>query len=349
MSNSVPDQKGSCIFTGFMAICTIMVVISFLCIGGGCLMVGSVLTTSLEKEEASSFISENKALSEKVYRPGNATTKIALIDVEGVIGENNKHTEFILSSLKQATNDIMVKAILIRVDSPGGTVTASDTIYNAVLKAKESKPVLVYMDNVAASGGYYISCAANHITASPHTLTGSIGVIISGVNISGLMDKIGVSSMVYTSGAFKDMLSMTREPSEAEKAYIQSMVMESYDGFVKIVSEGRNISKENLEARNAIDGRVMSGKKALEMGLVDANGYIEDAITEAQLRADIKGSAQVVRYKQNYIVDIMDIFMGSEMKSSSMKVELMKNPLPELKPGVPYMLPEFYVSGASHE
>lgn len=292
--------------------------------------------------------SDAKVLQKSTLISGDNNKQISVIYIDYVIGENARKTESTLEELRQSANDSDVKAILLVVNSPGGAVTASDVIYNAVSKAKAKKPVVVYMGDVAASGGYYISCAGSHIIANSNTLTGSIGVIISSINITSAMEKIGVESQVYTSGNFKDMLSMTRPARDDERKYIQSLIEETYNGFLNIVSTNRNISIADLQAREAVDGRVITGKKALKIGLIDGLGYMEDAIAEAEKLAGIPtGKAMVHRYKRNDLNDLLNTFFYEANSENKIKVELSPNPLPQLKPGVPYLLPTAYVSGSS--
>lgn len=267
--------------------------------------------------------------------------KIAVIRVEGVIesGGDNSMAEVAIGMLKQARLDDSVKAVVVRVNSPGGGVTASDEIYHEMNKVREAgKPVVVYMETLAASGGYYIACAADEVIANETTLTGSIGVIIASYNVSGLMDKVGVQPMVFKSGDFKDMLSPTREMRPEEQEYVQSMVMESYEKFLGLVSDARGISKERLRDGIA-DGRIISGAKAKELGLVDSNGYLDDAIAAAKSRAG-GGEFSVVAYKK--LPSIGDLIgFGAEAKGE-IEVNISPQFLPELKPGVPYLLPSEY-------
>ncbi len=340
-------KNNSCLLGGTIAAVT-LIVLTALCLLGGCYMCSRVMdiSQSAQIEQAGKV----KILSEKTLLEGDSLNKIAVIYIDDVIGSKPSKTESTLHELNQAAHDSKVKAIALYIDSPGGAVTTSDVIYNAVLNAKSQKPVVVYMNDIAASGGYYISCAADHITANPNTLTGSIGVIISTFNLSDVMDKVGVRATSYTSGAFKDMLSPTRKPTRAEEEYVQSLVNEAYGNFLDVVSKGRNISIDDLKARNAVDGRVLSGRKALELGLVDANGYFEDALAEAEKRAGIpENSAEVFRYKRNDFEDIFNSLFAEARGENKMKVELMPQVLPQLKPGVPYMLPSFYATGTSHE
>lgn len=328
----------------------IIIAIIFIACAALCIWAISLFSVAIveisDKITASSSFHKTKQLPEKLLIEGLNTNKIALIKIEGVIGEKSKQTERILNELNQAKEDKDVVAIVLYIDSPGGGVTTSDVIYHKVTEVKEVKPVTVYMDSIAASGGYYISCAGNHITANANTLTGSIGVIISTMNFTGTMEKIGMKANVYTSGAFKDMLSPMRETRPEESEYIQSLVTEAYDGFLNIVSTNRKISINDLMARHAVDGRIITGKNALSLGLVDANGYLEDAIAEAKKLANDPG-AQVISYKSSDFENFLDTLFEAR-SPAKIHVEVGSHAIPALRPGVPYFLPTTYVHGSSH-
>ncbi len=245
-------------------------------------------------------------------------------------------------ALQQATDDSNVKAIVLNIDSPGGEVTASDVIYNAVRKARAKKPVVIYMGSLTASGGYYVSCGGSFLMANDTTLTGSIGVIIETINYSQLMGKIGVSPAVFKSGKFKDMLSGSRDMTQEEKDYIQGMVMETYGKFVQIVADERKLPVDQL--RNGIaDGRVISGKDALDDKLIDGLGQIEDAYDKARELAKAP-DASVVRYKAAFTFGNFFKMLGESNQSSQSKIEvnLTQKMLPPLEPGKLYLLPGFY-------
>lgn len=277
--------------------------------------------------------------------------KIVHIDLEGVISsmavgglfaEAMPSVESIKNSLEQAVADTHVKAIVLRVNSPGGEVTASDIIYNAVKKAAKVKPVVVYMDSMAASGGYYVACGATKIVASETTLTASIGVIIETMNYSELFGKVGLSMTAFTSGAFKDSLSGARPMREDEKAYVQNLVMQMYDRFLGIVSEARGVPKEQLKSTVA-DGRVVTGREALAAKLVDQIGYVEDAYALARTLGKA-ADAGVVKYRHE--VGFFDVFGAASAKAGAppakVQLDLSSGLLPKLLPGVPYYLPPSY-------
>lgn len=220
--------------------------------------------------------------------------KVALIKIEGPIFESAKSIDEIKGHLK----DPSVKAIVLRVDSPGGAVAPSQEIYEEVRKAAAKKKVVVSMGSVAASGGYYISAPATKIFANPGTLTGSIGVIMEIPNIQGLMNKIGAKSEVIKSGKHKDIASVFRGIGKEERTILQGVLDDVHEQFIKAVSEGRKMRMEDV--RNIADGRVFTGQQALKAGLVDELGNIEDAIKDAAKLAGIKGEPQVISKKEGF-------------------------------------------------
>lgn len=285
-------------------------------------------------------------LGEVVQQEGKGAGKIVQIDLEGVIssvsvqgllGVGQSSVESLKGQLEQAGKDEQVKAVVLRVNSPGGEVTASDTIYAAVKQLSAVKPVVVFMDAMAASGGYYVACGATKVVASETTLTGSIGVIIDTLNYSALFDKVGLKSNTFVSGAFKDSLSGARPMRTEEEAYVQNLVMQMYERFLGVVAEARKLPKDVL--RNGVaDGRVVTGREALEAGLVDQIGYVEDAYKLAQELGDA-AEAPVVRYRQN--VGFMDLFgsAASSVSAEPVKVEWLPTGLaPMMQPGLPYYL-----------
>lgn len=224
--------------------------------------------------------------------------RIVQLDITGVItgdgGGGGSMVEEIKRALHQAIEDPRVKAIVLRIDSPGGEVTASDTLYAAVKEAASKKKVVAYLDSVAASGGYYLACGAERIVAHPTGITGSIGVIMSGVGIQGLMEKAGVENRTFKSGAMKDAGAMSRAMTDAERAFFQDLVMKNYERFVGIVSAARGIPVDELK-NGLADGRVVLGEAAVAGRLADEAGYIEAAYAAARTLAGLS-DAEVVRY-----------------------------------------------------
>jgi protease-4 len=233
-----------------------------------------------------------------------------------------------------------VKAIVLVIDSPGGEVTASDVIYQAVVKARAKKPVVVFMDSLAASGGYYVSCGGTYTIANETTLTGSIGVIMQTLNYKDLFDKVGLKMVTMKSGKMKDMLSGSRPITEEEQAYVQGLIMETYGKFVGIVAKERKLDENKL--RNGIaDGRVVSGKDALENKLIDQLGSVEDAYAKA-MELGKAPNAPVVRYEAAFHLGKLFRLLGQSESRSSSKVEvsLTEALKPKLEAGRLYYLPE---------
>lgn len=280
-----------------------------------------------------------------VNASGSTADKIALVSLRGIISSSvsgslgETMVDDIKMALQQAVEDKNVKAILLSVDSPGGEVTASDMIYDAVRRAREKKPVVVYMGSLAASGGYYVSCAGSWLMANETTITGSIGVIIETLNYQQLLGKVGVDTVVFKSGKFKDILSGSRPMTDEEKAFIQNMVMQTYGKFVGIVSAERKIPEDQL--RNGIaDGRIISGKDAVGLGLINAVGQIEDAYKKARELGNSPGAA-VIRYEAGFHLGRMFHLFGKS-ESSKVEVNLTERFLPQIEAGKLYLLPSFY-------
>lgn len=232
-------------------------------------------------------------------------SRVAVIDVSGLIlnseqtgllsrGENP--VAYLHERLNEARADRRVKAVILRINSPGGTVTASDAMYRQVLqfKADTHKPVIVLMTDVAASGGYYLACAADHIVAHPTSITGSIGVIVQTVSFKPLLDRVGINAQAITSGANKDVGSPLSYLSPEHRAILQRLVDDFYTRFTKVVRESRPKIPADRFAQ-LTDGRVLSGSDARDAGLVDDVGDIYDAWTIAKQRAGIQ-SAHLVLY-----------------------------------------------------
>ncbi len=198
--------------------------------------------------------------------------KIAKIEINGAIAGETR--EQVLKSLK-TVEEKEFPALLLRIDSPGGTVADSQEIYNALKKLAEKTKIVASFGNISASGGVYIGVGANHIVSNPGTITGSVGVIIRGNNIEKLLDKVGVSFKVIKSGPYKDILSFDRELTPEEEEILQNLIDSTYEQFVETVAEGRNLTVETV--KSFADGRIFSGKQALELGLVDRLGSEEDA------------------------------------------------------------------------
>ena len=220
--------------------------------------------------------------------------RIALIRIEGVITGSEEITEI----LNRSNEDDDIKAILLRIDSPGGAVVPSQEIYDTVKKIKIAgkKKVVTSMGTVAASGGYYIAAASNYIMANPGTLTGSMGVIMEMGNVEGLLQKVGVESVTIKSGANKDAGSPFRKMTKEEHLLFQNVLDDVHDQFITAVSEGRSLEIDKV--KQLADGRIFTGRQAHKEGLVDGLGNMEDAIAKTAEMAGIHGKPQVVETQQ---------------------------------------------------
>jgi len=231
----------------------------------------------------------DKPLLTQLYRDGNGET-LALVNLEGIIVDSPANSSYLsttynhkllLKQLESAFSREDIKGIILQINSPGGGVYESDEIYNRIseLKAQYKKPVVVYMGQEAASGGYYVSVAADKIYANRNTLTGSIGVILRTYNYQQLADKIGVKDVTFKSGAQKDLLNPMRPINDEEQAIMQGLVDESYGYFVDVVAEGRHMDRDQV--MQLADGRIYTGTQAKKLGLIDEVGYLEQAIAGA--------------------------------------------------------------------
>jgi protease IV len=272
-------------------------------------------------------------------------SKIALITLRGIISASSPGNlgetmvEDIKMQLRQAAEDAKVKAVVLYVDSPGGEVTASDSIYEAVRQTREKKPVVVYMGSLAASGGYYIACGGSHLIANETTFTGSIGVIMQTLNYRQLLGKVGLEMVTFKSGKFKDLLSGSRELSEEERSYVQALVMQTYDRFVGIVARERKLDEAALRDGVA-DGRVLSGKDAFEAKLIDGLGEVEAAYAKAMELGGAPGAA-VVRYDAPFALGRLFRLFGGPAGQTTAKVEvdIADSLKPRLEAGRLYYLP----------
>jgi len=301
-------------------------------------------------------------LEEVTLKDHGSQDKIAVITVDGIITSHQADeagynmVDVIKAQLDEAKDDDHVKAAILKVDSPGGEVMASDEIYRAIKKFEsgdKGKPVICSMGSLAASGGYYISSPCRWIVANQLTLTGSIGVIMETVNYRGLMDKIGVEPYVFKSGKYKDMLSGMRSTNEipaGEHAMVQSLIDETFGKFKEVVEDGRDAAYDMNKTgkdkgqplapdwKDYADGRVLSGDHALQLGLVDELGDFQDAVDRANKIAGTK-DANLVEYRET--VDISNILrllgQSEATHAGSVKLDLGFEP-PKLEMGEPYFL-----------
>jgi protease-4 len=295
------------------------------------------------------------ALQEVTIEDNHSANKIAVIDVQGIImGDASDRgsmglVQSIEEQLKTAADDTHVKAVILKVNSPGGEVLASDDIYNLIVDFQQDskKPVIASMQSLAASGGYYISAPCRWIVANEMTITGSIGVIMHGYNYRGLMDKIGLRPEVFKSGKFKDMLSGEKSPEEImpeEKEMVQNLIMETYGKFTNIVAEGRGRAADanggegkrlDSDWADYADGRILSGNQAYEHGFVDELGNFKVAVERA-LKLGGVAEADLIQYQQPFdLSNLFHLFGKSEGKS--IKVDLGMD-FPKLHAGYLYFI-----------
>ena len=222
--------------------------------------------------------------------------RVALIRIEGVILD----AQATIGELKHYSENPLVKAIVLRIDSPGGGVVPSQEIHDAVkrVKNKSNKAVIASMGTVAASGGYYIAAATDRIIANPGTLTGSIGVIMEMANFEGLLKKIGVEGVVIKSGRFKDVGSPLRKMSDEERKLLQSVMDDVHHQFIQAVADGRSLELSDVEP--LADGRIFTGRQAKEARLVDELGDLDDAIHIAADIAGMEGEPKVVEPRKRF-------------------------------------------------
>jgi protease-4 len=253
--------------------------------------------------------------------------KIAVVELKGIIMTSDETVR----QIKKYREDSSIRAILFRVDSPGGGVVASQEIFEEVKKTrKQGKPIVVSMGSLAASGGYYVSCGASRIVANPGTLTGSIGVISQFVQWDTLMHKIGLSENTIKTGKFKDAGSPFRPMTPDDKQYFQHLMSNVYEQFVSAVEKERNISHDSV--LSFADGRVFSGEQALNMRLVDTLGTYEDAINIAARMAGIRGKPSIVK-ERKYRLSLIDLLFGEGKVSElvNLKDQILNQPILQYK------------------
>jgi len=230
--------------------------------------------------------------------------QVGVLLVRGLITDSREYIE----GLKSFRENSRVKAIVLRVDSPGGGVSAAQEIYREVEKTKAVKPVVASLGSMATSGGYYISCVATKVVANPGTVTGSIGAIAVFPNFEKLFEKIGYSTVVIKSGEFKDIGNPARPMTPEEETLLRDTILEVHDQFVKDVARARGM--EEASVRQIADGRILTGAKAKNLGLVDELGNLQDAIELAKTLAHIEGKPEVIYYEKKK--KLLDIILGEE-------------------------------------
>jgi len=298
----------------------------------------------------------HRFLEEATIEQNRSRNKIAVIDVQGIIASEpfgrsgESMVDYVEDQLDLAGEDDAVKAVVLRVDSPGGEVLASDEIYRAITEFQKhySKPVVASMSGLAASGGYYVSSPCRWIVANELTITGSIGVIMHSYNYRGLLSKVGVRPEVFKSGKFKDMLSGEKTEEETlpeERKMIQDLIDETFARFKQVVKEGREFARsmnggkgrtliENWE--DYADGRVLSGKQAYEFGFVDELGNFDAAAKRARMIAGI-ADANLIQYQQPFDLGSLFRLFGESEGRATVKIDLGMD-LPKLRVGRLYFL-----------
>lgn len=304
--------------------------------------------------------SVNEFWEEQLIEDNPSDDAIAVIEVDGLISNiaidpsGMTMVQSIKSQLELAADDDTVKGVILKIDSPGGEVLASDDIYREVQAFQEGteKPVVASMSGLAASGGYYVAAPCQWIVANELTITGSIGVILHSYNYRGLMDKVGIQPQVFKSGRFKDMLSGEKDPKEIlpeTRTMVQSMIDETFDRFKAIVLEGRTFSQtQNNGSGQALDpdwesyadGRILSGKQAFELGFVDELGNIDQAVARLEQLVDTS-DLDLIRYQQPFSLGSLFQFFGAA-KDQRIKLDLGLD-LPRLQAGRLYFLASNYI------
>jgi protease-4 len=306
--------------------------------------------------------SSGPRLDEVIVEDNDSPNKIAVVDIEGIItsraidGGGYNLVDVVKAQLKRSEDDEKVKAVILKVDSPGGEVLASDEIYRLLTDFQKDakKPIVASMASLAASGGYYVSAPCQWIVANELTITGSIGVIMHGWNYRGLMDKVGLAPQVYKSGKFKDMMSGERKPEEIppeEREMMQHLIDETYARFKQVVQDGRSTAhqknKGNVDKGRPLaadwakyaDGRVLSGREAYDLGFVDQLGNFQDAVKRAKILGGLGGTSSVNLIQFQQRLDFSDLFrmFGKSQTPPVVKVDLGIDP-PKLQVGQMYFL-----------
>lgn len=338
---------------GWMVLSLVLIVVL------GMIMAGRLFSAFLGSGRNITGTESGRHFEEITVENPLAKDKIAVVPVEGMITSEpwdpagRSMVDSIEDQLKLAGKDPNVRAVILKIDSPGGEVLASDDISRAIIQFQErhKKPVIASMGGLAASGGYYVAAPCQYIVANELTLTGSIGVIMSTFNYRGLMDKVGLQPRVFKSGKFKDMLRGSKTPEEidpAEEQMIQEMIMETFGKFKSVVKSGREraASLNKTSGKTLVqnweeyaDGRILTGKKAHELGFVDQIGNFQTTLDTTRQIAGISGKAHVIRYQEPF--NLARIFgMGVKTKAAdpnTVKLDIGLE-LPKLQTGRLYFL-----------
>jgi len=301
------------IFIFLILIVLIFVGITFL------IFTKSITTLSFKSDKSYEYVSE-----------GDSKGKVAIVELNYTIISS----ESIVRQFKKFREDESIKAIVLRINTPGGGVAASQEMYEEVRKTRDSgKPVIVSFGSIAASGGYYVSCGGSLIVSNPGSLTGSIGVIAQFITIKELAEKLGINATTVKSGDLKDAGNMFREPNEADIEYLQDIIDNSFQQFLDVVSRERKIDMEEL--KKIATGRVFTGMQALELGLVDTLGTFEDAIQIAADIGGIEGEPTIVKEKKKmaWLDYLMESSTNSEIRElkEDFKNEFLEKPILQYK------------------
>ena len=315
----------------------------------GIFILGGWFISSLGDLANSMTVPAGTRYEEVAVRAGDSDQRIAVIPVNGIITSYGSMGDSMVTQIKKqldfAAKDSRIKAVILRIDSPGGEVLASDEIARAIREFQEDtdKPVIASMGGLAASGGYYIAAPCDHIVANELTITGSIGVIMQSINMHGLFDKVGIKPVTYKSGKNKNMLdpfSPTSETTDEQKQILQGFIDETYQQFVKVVKDGRG-TKLAKNWEDSADGRILTGKQAEKLGMVDELGNFDDTVETVEgLMKISKGDARLVRHDPPMNFGGLFRLLGqAEEKNSGTTVKLdLGLDLPKLKVGMPYFL-----------
>lgn len=343
-----PARNGK---SGFLSCFLILGGIAFLLgVLGAAIIAVVVFLAGLKDDAVESQMTINGQRFDQVVISGrHSPNRILLIPINGIIvgraadsfgGSSYLSADHVCALLEEAAVNRSIRAVILRIDSPGGEVVAADRIYRAVLAVRNAGvPVVAQMESLAASGGYYVAAGCDYIIANPMTTTGSIGVIMSAFKYHDLMQKIGVQTENFTSGRMKDMLSGARPTSPEEKALVQRYIDQVYDEFVKVVADGRKeLTVDDIKSGIIGDGRVFLGKQALELKLVDALGYNSDAEAKAAELAEID-DYQIISLRRGF--SLKNLLFEALGTKHQLDVRLPGGNSPALEAGKLYFLPAF--------
>jgi protease-4 len=311
-----PKKKGSGwkIFWGIVLVLSILIN-GFLLIavfGMGAVLAGG-----------SGISSQDDGLVEKVLFEGAKSKKIAILTIEGVI--DDRQADWFRRQIERAEQDIRIQALMVRIVSPGGSVSSSDQIHYYISRFKErtGKPVLAFMQTIAASGGYYAAVACDEIMAEPTVITGSIGVIMNHLVIKDLLEqKLGINPVTLKSGPHKDWPSMFNETTDEEKQYLMDKIlMPAYDRFVQLVAAGRSEVLTETQVLSLADGSIFTAPEALDKKLIDEIGYLDDAVAKAEKMANIS-DASVIQYEE--VFSLWSMLGAQSQKQISLDSEVLE-------------------------